>query len=113
MSSSSMRSLRQVTFDPQAGPFTSAQALAAGVSRWDLSQMVQRCTVRRVLRDLYVPWHVPDTLDHRASAAALVLPAHVVAVDGTAAWVWGVDTRRPWELDVPPPVEFFSLRGHD
>jgi hypothetical protein len=74
--------------------------------------MVQRCEIRKVMRDVYVPWDAPDSLSYRASAASLVLPAHVVAVDCTAAWVWGVDTRRPWELDVPPPVEFFSRRGH-
>ncbi len=75
--------------------------------------MVHRCEIRRVMRDLYVPLDFPDTLSDRASAARLVVPPHVAAVDGTAAWIWGVDTRQPWELDVPPPVELFSLRGHD
>lgn len=99
-------------FDPQAGPFTSAEALDAGLSRWSLAQLVRERHVRRVMRDLYVPWDYPDALSDRAAAARLVVPDHVVAVDGTAAWVWGVDTRRPWELDVPPAVELFSLRGH-
>ncbi len=100
------------TLDPQAGPFTSAQARAAGISRWSLQQMVARHEVRRVLSNVYVPYDAPDTLESRAAACGLVLPDHAVAVDGTASWIWGVDARRPWELDVPPQVEFFALRGH-
>jgi hypothetical protein len=99
-------------FDPQAGPFTSSQALTGGLSRWDLAQLVSHREVRRILTDVYVPWDEPDTLEHRARAVALVLPEHTVAVDRTAAWLWGVDVRRPWQLDVPPSVEFFALRGH-
>ena len=112
MSQSQSTTRRPSGFDPQAGPFTSGQAREAGLSRWDLGQMVVRCEVRRVMTDLYLPWGDPDTLESRARAASLVLPAHAVAVDGTAAWIWGVDTRRPWELDVPPQLEFFSLRGN-
>ena len=100
------------TFDPDGGPFTSGQALAAGLSRWDLAQLVREHAVRRILTDVYIPWHEPDTLENRALAAALVVPAHAVAVDRTAAWLWGVDVRKPWQLDVAPPVEFFALRGH-
>lgn len=103
---------RDTTFDPASGPFTSEQALAAGLTRWELSQLVRRHEVRRVLTNVYVPADEPDTLANRARAAGLVLPTHAVAVDGTAAWIWGVDVRRPSELDVPPRLEFFSLRGH-
>ncbi len=74
--------------------------------------MVRQHRVRRVMTDLYLPADEPDTVDSRARAASLVLPAHAVAVDGTAAWIWGVDTRRPWALDLPPQVEFFALRGN-
>lgn len=100
------------TFDPLAGPFTSAGALAAGLSRWDLGQLLRDSLVRRPLRDLYIPADVPDDLESRAQAASLVIPAHAVAVDRTAAWIWGVDARTPSALDLPPRPEFFVLRGH-
>ena len=94
------------------GPFTSGEALAAGASRWGLSRLVAEHRVRRVLTDVYVRWDEPDTMLTRARAAAVVLPPQAVAVNRTAAWLWGVDTLRPWELDAAPPLEFFVLRGH-
>jgi hypothetical protein len=99
-------------FDAQSGPFTSAQALAAGLTRWHLAQLVRRHEVRRVLRDLYVPWDYDDTIEGRARAVTLVVPEHAIAVDRTAAWIWEVDVRKPQELDLPPHVEFFALRGN-
>lgn len=103
---------RPRSFDPQSGPFTSSAALEAGLTRWDLAQLVKRHEVRRVLTNLYIPWDHPDSLETRAQAAGLVLADHAVAVDRTAAWIWGVDARSPWQLDLPPEVEFFVLRGN-
>lgn len=94
------------------GPFTSADAHAAGISRWTLAELVARGEVRRVLRNVYVMADAPDTISLRANAAALVVPRHSVAVDETAAWLWGVDAFRPWALDVVPRLQFFVPPGH-
>ncbi len=65
----------------------------------------------RVLRGAYVVPASRDTLALRAAAAALVIPAHAVMVDRTAAWLWGADLRPPSQAHVVPPLEVFVLRG--
>jgi hypothetical protein len=37
---------------------------------------------------------------------------HVVLCDRSAAWFWGVECFQNRELDVAPPLETFTLRGH-
>jgi hypothetical protein len=93
-------------------PFTYADALHRGLTRWGLSQLVERGEVVRVMRDVYVPAGVPDGIALRAAAAALIAPPHAVLVDRTAAWVWAGDAMRPWALDEPPRLDLFVLRGH-
>jgi hypothetical protein len=51
-------------------------------------------------------------MEDRAGAAALVISPHAVVADRTAAWIWGVDCFRFRELDVVPPLETRTLRGH-
>ena len=92
--------------------FTSATAEALGLRRRQLASMVESGALRRPFRDVYVSAEVPDTIDTRIAAVKLVLPKHAVLVDRTAAWVWGVDTLRHWELDLLPRLEVFVLRGH-
>jgi hypothetical protein len=90
-------------------PFTSG---TSGLPRWHLARMVSEGTIRRVLRDVYCPAEVPDRLELRARAAALVMPPHAVLVDRTAAWLWGVDVLDPDERDTVPRLEVFVLPGH-
>lgn len=92
-------------------PFTSAQATALGVSRAHLRLSLHESRVRRVLRNVYVRADAPDTIESRASALGLVAPPYAVICDRTAAWLWGVDAFRHWELDALPPLETFVLRG--
>ena len=51
-------------------------------------------------------------MEDRAGAAALVISPHAVVADRTAAWIWGVDCFSFRELDVVPPLETRTLRGH-
>jgi hypothetical protein len=92
--------------------FMAAVATESGISRWALARLVKEGAVRRVLRDVYARADVPDSLDVRARAAALVLPPHAIVVDRSAAWLWGVDALRPAEVADPPRLEVFVLRGH-
>jgi hypothetical protein len=93
-------------------PFTSAQALEAGLNRWALTQAVAAGEVRRVLTDVYVVHSTADSLATRAQAARLVLGEHAVVVDRSAAWLWGVDVLRVGELETCPRLETYVLRGH-
>lgn len=106
-------SIDSVLLQPALPPhFTWAMANQLGVGRRQLAGWVEIGAVRRPFRDVYVRSSVPDTIDTRLSAVSLVLPRHAVVVDRTAAWVWGVDTLRHWELDFLPRLEVFVLRGH-
>lgn len=92
-------------------PFTAAEAGRRGVSRWELRQLVHNGQLRRVLREVYVRADHPDTIELRASALGLVAPPHAVVCDRTAAWLWGVDALRPWELAMVPRLDAYVLRG--
>lgn len=95
-----------------AAPFTRAQALATGVTRKQLAVALANSVVRRVLHGVYVRNDVPDTIETRCRAAALVISPHSVVCDRTAAWLHGVDVLRFHELEILPPLETYVLRWH-
>jgi len=102
------------SFDPFGGqPFTSAMARAGGVSRDQVRYWLAGGRLRVVLHRVYVDAAVPDSLDLRAAAAALVLPEHAVVSDRCAAWLLGVDVLDLEERDVVPPLEVVSIGGKD
>jgi hypothetical protein len=108
---SSSHSLAELVADGR--PFTCRRALGHGVSRGRLAAALREGSLRRVLTDVYVASEAPDTVETRAEATALVLDAHAVLVDRTAAWLWGVDCLSVDESTGPPPrLEVFVLRGH-
>lgn len=92
-------------------PFTWAQAKALGVTRAHLERLLDTRQVVRVLRGVYRPADVPDTIENRARAAALVAGPFAVLCDRTAAWLHGVDTFEFRELEILPPLETVRLRG--
>lgn len=89
-----------------AGPFTRAQAAAAGVTRSRLERLLRAGAVVRVLRGV----HAAATAEHdaafRAAAAGLAVGPEHVAVGRTAAWVHGADVTvfTPRGLPPLPPV---------
>lgn len=92
-------------------PFTWAQAKALGFTRAQLEQLLDTRRIVRVLRGVYQPADLPDTIENRARAAALVVGPFAVLCDRTAAWLHGVDTFDFRELEILPPLETFRLRG--
>ena len=94
------------------GPFTAATARQFGITRHQLSVMVQSRLVRQILTGVYVDRRLEDTPDLRIAAAALVLLPHRVFCDRTAAWLHGVDVFDYRELEIPAPVEMWVLSGH-
>ena len=93
-------------------PFTWPMARDRGISRARLVNGLRRGVLVRLLRNVYVRADVELTMEDRAGAAALVISPHAVVADRTAAWIWGVDCFSFRELDVVPPVETRTIRGH-
>jgi very-short-patch-repair endonuclease len=74
---------------PRDQPFTRAQALSAGISARELSELVSQALVVRPLRGVYVASQTPDTPLLRAQALRLVVPEGFVVTDRTAGWLHG------------------------
>ena len=98
--------------DFPAHPFTWAMARDRGISRSRIVDGVRNGSLVRLLRNVYMRTDIPISMEDRARAAGLVISPHAVVCDRTAAWVWEVDCFRFRELDVVPPLEFRTLRGH-
>jgi hypothetical protein len=93
--------------------FTLRQARELGITRGALEQLVASGEVMRVLHGVYWPASLADTLENRAHAVQLVMPTFAVICDQLAAWLHGVDTFDHRELEILPPVDVLSLRGHN
>jgi hypothetical protein len=87
-------------------------ARAQGISRSRIVSGVRQRLLVRLFRGVYVRADVELSMEDRARAAALVISAHALVCDRTAAWIWGVDCFQYRELDVVPPLELRTLRGH-
>ena len=94
------------------GAFTWEQAKSAGFTRERLSDLVANGQVKRVLQGVYQPVDLPDTIENRCQAAALVMRPFGVICDRTAAWLHGVDTLEYGELDASPPLDALVLRDN-
>lgn len=85
-----------------------------GLSGSKVRYLVAEGRLRRVVRGVYCPADLPDSLELRAQCLAMVLPARAVVCDRTAAWLWGIDCLEPGEqCGGPPRVEVVALGGHD
>jgi hypothetical protein len=91
-------------------PFTPTQAADLGIKRHRVNLAVRDRVLRRILRGVFVRAELPDTIDLRATAAALVVGPSSVVTDRTAAWIHGVDVLTYAEHDVLPPIESCVLR---
>ncbi|KQY64318.1 MULTISPECIES: type IV toxin-antitoxin system AbiEi family antitoxin [unclassified Nocardioides] len=83
-----------------------------GVSEFTLRRWLRSGVVRRPLTGVYCSASVEDTLELRASCAALVLPEDAVVCDRSAAWLWGVDVHEPDERFAVPDLEVAVKPGH-
>jgi hypothetical protein len=93
-------------------PFTWPQAQALGITRHSLDDAVRCRTLRRVTRGVYLRSDIPDTTEVRVAALALALNPFTVVCDRTAAWLYGIEVMDFRELDLPPRLETYALRGH-
>ena len=93
-------------------PFTMTVSRELGIPRRRVAAGVRNGVLLRLFRNVYVVAQSELTVEQRAYAASLVISKHSVICDRTAAWIWGVDCFRWRELDVAPPLESFTTRGH-
>jgi len=96
---------------PTDRPFLAAEVVTSSAQKRALRDLRERGTVRLVLRGVYADAALPDTVELRATAAALVLPSHVVVSDRTAAWIHGVDLFHVDVLVGLPELELVSVQG--
>lgn len=78
------------------GPFTTADAIALGITPTQL----QSRNFRQVFRGVWVGSDLEDTRELRFASARLVIPPRGRLCGLTAAWVLGADVRRMDDLDV-------------
>ena len=84
-------------------PFLGTQASDLGYSRQRLRQALREGALRRILRNVYVDAHRPDSTDLRVAALHLVMPDHAVLFGSTAIWVLSIDAFQPDERFTPIP----------
>lgn len=92
-------------------PFTASEAEAFGVPASLRHKLVCRGLLRPLVRGVFVAAQVPDSLRLRVSAISLVVPAHVIVVDRTAAWVHGVDALPRSAIHSMPSLDLFSANA--
>jgi hypothetical protein len=73
----------------RSGPFTTAQAAAAGVSR----SALRGAPWRHVFRDVWVHRDVADSRGMRFAAVRLILPEGAFVCGLTAAWLYGIEVQ--------------------
>ncbi len=93
-------------------PFTRADLPRLGVSEIDLRRAQRRGEISVIFRGVFTVSDVPDTVELRAAAVALVARPHQVVTDRTAAWLHGIDVHVYAEHDGPLPIETCALRWH-
>src|SRR4051794_29736828 len=67
--------------------------------------------LRQLFRGVFVPAGLELTVDVRCAAVALVLPERAAIARRTAAWLFGVDGRRPGEQGAPVVLECVVASG--
>lgn len=94
------------------GPFRLQDLPHLGLSRQRLRTLVRNGAVRRVIRGVYVPSALGDSIELRSRAVALMLPPGHVACDRTAAWLHGVEVYPYADHDGVPEIEMCRGPGH-
>ena len=86
-------------------PFTRQFAKTHGWTDRKLAALVESGQIRRLLRGVYVDALVPDSIDLRATAVALIAPKDAVICRRTAAWIYGIDALALRGSDEMPPID--------
>lgn len=94
-------------------PFTTATALQMGASYGQLRRWVQAQLLCHPIKGVYRSPLLEDSLALRVEVLHLVVPAHCVVTDRTAAWLWGANmVLAPGDHLVTPAVSVFGAPGN-
>lgn len=93
-------------------PFLLRDAETLGITRAQLRKLVADGVVRRVLHGVYARSDLADTQALRLASVRLVLPAHAVVADLSAAWLHGIDCYAFAEHAIGPRLDVVSVDGH-
>lgn len=97
---------------PLDRPFTTREANDEGVLGRDLSWLVERGFLRRMVKGVYVCSQVPDSTALRCAALRLVVPEDSVVCDRHAGWLLGAEMiLAPGEHLAPRPISVFRPAG--
>lgn len=97
---------------PLNRPFTTAMAIAAGVSRRQLDLWVSNGALARPLKGVYHAAFLADSLGLRLEVLRLVVPESCVVTDRTAGWLWGANMiLAPNDHLVVPRAQVFCPPG--
>lgn len=96
---------------PTLRPFTTSQARGLGYDNKALSRLVADHVLQHPFTGVYLNADLEITGAVWAQTAALVINDDAVLCDRSAAEAWGIDAYRYGELDVVPPLEYYTLRG--
>jgi hypothetical protein len=88
---------------PIDGPFTSAQARAAGITPFQLTWLVDNGYLRSPIKSVYLASQAGDSTLLRCQTLALVVPEDCVVCDRHAGWLLGAEM-------VLAPNEHINLR---
>jgi hypothetical protein len=80
-------------------PFLYREHAALGLRKSEFKDAVRSGEIVKLLDRVYVDAHADESREQRIAAASLIVPAHAVISDETAAWIWGVDAYRPSDRD--------------
>lgn len=76
---------------PVERPFTTGQAQHVGLDGRALGRLLRVGLIRRIVRGVLVANQVPDSIQLRCQAVALVTPCNAVVTDTTAGWLHGAE----------------------
>jgi len=93
-------------------PFTTRQALAAGLTHRALRRLTEEGLLRRPIRGVYVAAQLPDSRVLRGQILERVAPPGSVVTDWTACWYWTSIDRPNADIE-EPRISVFRFRGHE
>lgn len=97
---------------PLLVPFTTQQAADAGLSNYHLNKLRDAGLIVTRLRGVHHAAGLVDSIDLRIACLRLVMPDGYVAVDRTAAWLWGAAMAlAPGDHLEVPPLCFYAPPG--
>jgi len=91
---------------------TTADIADLGLKPHTFYRLARQGLYRCVLRGIWVPVDVPDSIEVRAAACARVVGPQHVLVDRAAAWLHGIDSFAWGERQVVPRLDVCAIRGH-